>query len=258
MGRADNACKGKCNICSLTPATNFCRHKIRTRQHSGLQSRPGNPTVMWIIRNNFSHTGYNAPREGSHSRELGQSWRWDRVKKWLQRWDRQMCKVGRWSKEGLRNAGSWKWPTSDGEPANAHIVRHSKKLRILRLVQSEELPTPSPTFCPLQVPLWRGQFTLKQDFGWAAIWFGHTGPGRIYQWGVFGGGTECGPGKFMGQQGPGTVVRLSSRHVQFIANNCQINHAFLRKLSNFMWQLFDQCPINNRHVKLDDRFGSKL
>ena len=56
----------------------------------------------------------------------------------------------------------------------------------------------------------------------------------------------------MGQQGPGTVVRLSSRHVQFIANNCQINHALLRKLSNFM--LFDQCPINNRHVKLDDRF----
>ena len=209
---------------------------------------------MWIIRNNFSHTGYNAPREGSHSRELGQSWRWDRVKKWLQRRDRQMCKVGRWSKEGLRNAGSWKWPTSDGEPANAHIVRHSKKLRILKLVQSEALPTPSPTFCPLQVPLWRGQFTLKQDFGWDTIWFGHTGPGRIYQWGVVGGRTESSAGKFMGQQGPGTVVRLSSRHVQFIANNCQINHAFLRKLSNSMWQLFDQCPINNRHVKLDDRF----
>ena len=178
MGRADNACKGKCNICSLTPATNFCRHKIRTRQHSGLQSRPGNPTVMWIIRNNFSHTGYKAPREGSHSRELGQSWRWDRVKKWLQRRDRQMCKVGRWSKEGLRNAGSWKWPTSDGKPANAHIVRHSKKLRILRLVQSEALPTPSPTFCPSQVPLWRGQFTLKTRF-----WLGHHlvwthGPGE--------------------------------------------------------------------------------
>ena len=101
-----------------------------------------------------------------------------------------------------------------------------------------------------------GSFVARTVYVETRFWLGHhlvwTHRGRIYQWGVVGGRTECGPGKFMGQQGPGTVVRLSSRHVQFIANNCQINHAFLRKLSNFMWQLFDQCPINNRHVELDD------
>ena len=57
--------RGSVNICVSHLGTNLGRHKIGTRQQ-GLQSPPGNSTVMGIIRNNFSHTGYNARREGSH------------------------------------------------------------------------------------------------------------------------------------------------------------------------------------------------
>ena len=110
-------------------------------------------------------------------------------------------------------------PTSDGEPANAHIVRHSKKLRILKLVQSEALPTPSPTFCPLQVPLWRGQFTLKQDFGWGTIWFGHTGGGFINEV-LLAAAQSVGRGNLWDNRAPGLLYdcpRDMSSSLQIIA-----------------------------------------
>ena len=60
---------GSVNICVSHLGTNLGRHKIGTRQQ-GLQSPPGNSTVMGIIRNNFSHTSAG---RGFSPREVGQS-----------------------------------------------------------------------------------------------------------------------------------------------------------------------------------------
>ena len=64
--------RGSVNICVSHLGTNLGRHKIGTRQQ-GLQSPPGNSTVMGIIRNNFSHTSYCSAGRGFSPREVGQS-----------------------------------------------------------------------------------------------------------------------------------------------------------------------------------------
>ena len=135
--------RGSVNICVSHLGTNLGRHKIGTRQQ-GLQSSPGNSTVMGIIRNNFSHTSYCSARRGFSPREVGQSGR-DRVKRESNARIARCGKVEKWvnhQKEEERKAKSStnvRWPSNG---SNAPPAQHSWKLRILRLVQRKWLPTP--------------------------------------------------------------------------------------------------------------------